>query len=396
MKLVKVMVLGALVALPSCKKEDKKETPPAKAVDPKPMAKEEPKPEPPKPLTADEMAKHYVDCWGYLVAKDWKQFEGCYTKDVASEFVDSGQPATTGWQARHDAHDLPFVAAFPDFKADVELTLINGKNGVTVAHLMGTHTGPLKSPAGEIPPTNKKMGLQAVHLAHFTEDGRSVDKEEFIWDVGTLMGQLGVSKAPVRAATDKPFQANEIVIAKDDEKEKKNLQTITAMTDAFNKHDSKALDAMMADDLVWSELGIPVDFDRKAASAAHDDLWKGFSDLKLNTSSAWAAGDYVVQRGTMAGTNDGEVKTMKLKKTGKPVSLNFIQIYKLNGDGKISRSWGFWNGIAMATQLGLMPPPGGAPGGDMKAPAGDMKAPAGDAKGADMKAPPAKPADKSK
>ena len=40
---------------------------------------------------------------------------------------------------------------------------------------------------------------------------------------------------------------------------------------------------------------------------------------------------------------------------GKKMSIGFLQLFKLK-DGKLTRSWGFWNSAAFATQLGLMPP----------------------------------------
>ena len=136
------------------------------------------------------------------------------------------------------------------------------------------------------------------------------------------------------------------------------------MTDAFNKHDPKALGDLFADDLVWSETGIPKDWNKKEAIAAHAGLFKGFSDLKMTQASLWGAGDYVVFQGTFAGTNNGDLPDMGIKKTGKPLSIGFLQLYKFNKDGKLSRSWGFWNSAAFAMQLGLVKPPS-----DGKAPA---------------------------
>ena len=64
----------------------------------------------------------------------------------------------------------------------------------------------MKTPMGEMPATGKKVGMQVAHAVHFTDDGKTADKEWFYQDNGELMGQLGVSKAPARAMVDKPFQ----------------------------------------------------------------------------------------------------------------------------------------------------------------------------------------------
>jgi hypothetical protein len=46
--------------------------------------------------------------------------------------------------------------------------------------------------------------------------------------------------------------------------------------------------------------------------------------------------------------------TMGLKKTGKTVTMNVVEVSKLK-EGKISNVWRFYNGMAMAQQLGLIP-----------------------------------------
>jgi predicted ester cyclase len=262
------------------------------------------------------------------------------------------------------------ATAFPDRKGDVEVTLVNGHNAATFALLTGTNSGPMKTPTGEMPATNKKIGMQVAHAVHFTDDGKAADKEWFYQDMGEMMGQLGVSKAPVRAAVDKPWHDNEVVVAKDDDTEKKNVAVAQQMLDAFNKHDSKALAETLDDKIVWSEQGMAKDWTSKAeAVKAHEGLFKAFSDVKLTADTAWGAGDYVVAQGTFSGTNDGPAPEMGIAKpTKKPISVKYMQLFKLK-DGKIVNSWGYWNSAAMAQQLGMMPPQGGGKPGEAK-PAG--------------------------
>lgn len=346
------------------------------------------KPEPAKPATPEDAAKRYVECWGLFSGHDMDKFKGCYTKDALSVHVDSGIPDATGADQIIETHAKPLVTAFPDIKGDVELTLINGKNGVTVALLTGTHTGVMKSPMGDIPATNKKIGMQVAHAAHFADDGKSVDKSWYFADSGTLMGQLMPDpKHPVRPASDKPWGPTQIVIAKDDANEKRNLDIIAKGTEAFNKHDGKAMDAALSDKLVWSEIGIPKDWDKKEAIKMHEELFKAFSNLKITPTATYAAGDYVWVTGTFAGKNDGPAPDMGIKKaTGKDMSLTFLQLWKLDKDGKITNSWGYWNSMKFAGDLGMLPPPPAGKPGDKP----DDKKGSGDAKKPDDK----KPADK--
>ncbi len=318
--------------------------------------------EAPKPATPDDMGKRYMECVGFWKAADWAKFQDCYAKDATSEFVDSGMPPASGNAAIMEEHK-GIAAAFPDRTSAVEVLLINGHQGASVALLTGTNSGAMKTPAGEMPATNKKMGLQVAHVVHFSEDGKTGDKETFYQDMGEMMGQLGMSKAPVRAAEDKPWHDPEIVIAKDDDTEKKNLESGKALMDAFNKRDWKAMGDQFDDKLVWSEQGVAKDFTGKAATLKSlEGLAKAFSDVKFSSDAMWAAGDYVAWQGTMSGTNDGAAPEMGLAKpTKKPVSLKFFQLLKYGKDGKLTNSYGFWNSGAMAMQLGLMPPPAAPP-----------------------------------
>jgi len=318
--------------------------------------------EAPKPATGEDMGKRYMDCVGMWKAADWTKFVDCYAKDATSEFIDSGMPPAAGNAAIIEEHK-GIAAAFPDRSSAVEVLLINGHQGASVALLTGTNSATMKTPMGDVPATNKKMALQVAHVVHFSDDGKTADKEVFYQDFGEMMGQLGLSKAPVRAVNDKPWHEPEIVVAKDDDTEKKNLESAKALMDDFNKRDWKALDATFDDKLVWSEQGMAKDFGNKAETMkSHQGLVKAFSDVKFSSDNMWAAGDYVAWQGTMTGTNDGPAPEMGLPKaTKKPITIKFFQLLKYGKDGKLTNSWGFWNSGAMAMQLGLVPPPAGAP-----------------------------------
>ena len=283
----------------------------------------------------------------------------CYASNISSEQVDSGMPPMTTADQINAGHQM-IATAFPDRKGDLEVTLINGHNGATFALFTGTNSGPMKTPNGEIPPTNKKVGMQMAHAVHFTDDGKAADKEWSYMDMGEMMGQLGLSKGPVRPAVDKPWHDNEIVTAKDDANEKRNLQSTTTGMEAFNKHDTKAMGALEADSLVWSETGMPKDTNKAETAKSDDAMFKALPDVKLASDTMWAAGDYVVVQGTMTGTNSGDWKEMGLKKTGKPITMHFMQLFKYDKDGKLTNSWGYWNSAAFAQQLGMTPPAGAA------------------------------------
>jgi predicted ester cyclase len=114
---------------------------------------------------------------------------------------------------------------------------------------------------------------------------------------------------------------------------------------------------LLADDVVLSELAAPADrVGKKEVMKGWKETWKGMSDAKIQHTSIWAAGDYVVATGSFSGTNDGPLPSAKVwTKTGKPVNVQCLEISKIEG-GKIKKHWTFSNGLAFAAQLGLLPP----------------------------------------
>ena len=73
----------------------------------------------------------------------------------------------------------------------------------------------------------------------------------------------------------------------------------TAFIDRFNTvwngHDVDGILAMMTDDVVFSEAASPVDqVGKKAVERSYKEMFKAFSDVKLEITRSWAAGDYLV------------------------------------------------------------------------------------------------------
>jgi predicted ester cyclase len=320
--------------------------------------------EPPKaPATGEEIAKWFQGCWASF-GTDWDAFGKCYATDAVS--IDS-MGTHTGRDAIVEMAKQ-FTAAFSEPQGGLQLTLVNGNNVVAIARVGGKHTGPMKMPgAPEIPATNKSYSILTGHVVTLDDTGHEVTKEWFFADSGSMMGQLGLHKEPHRKAIEKDWDTKPVVIAKNDEAEKKNVEAHAAFVTAFNAKDIKGIGDMMADDAVWSEAASPADMNKKEFLKDLPAMFKGFSDLKITNDTSWGAGDYVVSTGTWAGTNDGDIKQMKLKKTGKAVSLPFVEITEMK-DGKIAKNWIFYDGMQFAVQLGLIPAPGGeTPTGDKPA-----------------------------
>ena len=361
----------ALVGLAACQQQEPAAAPlaappPAEpvAAAPAPAAPAEAlKPAAPPPATADERSKWFKDCWAQFNSKDWAKFQGCYAENATSEQVDMGMPPLVGRANIIDKSAKVFGAAFPDLTGELELSLVSGNDILAVVLLKGTHKGALPGPQGEIAPTNKKIGYLVVHHVQTSPDGRSIAKERFIYDGGTFMSQLGVSPAPARKALEQGWADKPSLISSGADAEKTNLAALGAWVSAVNKHDAVASSALVTDDVVFSDLASPADrVGKKEVQKANEEMAKAFPDSKIEQSAAWAAGDYVISAGRWSGTDTGDMPSMKLKKTGKAVNIEYYMVTKLAG-GKVQKSWLFSNGMAFAGQLGVLPAPkAGKPG----------------------------------
>jgi ketosteroid isomerase-like protein len=353
----------ALAGLAACQQQEPAAAPlvappPAEpiAAAPPPAAPAVAAPAPPPPATADERSKWVKDCWASFNAKDYARLQGCYAENATSEQVDMGMPPLSGRQNIVDKQAKLFATAVPDLTGESQLTLVSGNDVLSIVLLRGTHKGPFPGPQGEIPASNKKIGYLAVQHVQTTQDGRAIAKERFIYDGGTFMSQIGVSPAPARKALEQGFADKPSLVSAGTDAEKANIAVLGAWTGALNKHDAAALGALMTDDVVFSDLSAPADrVGKKEAQKSQEELLKAFPDLKMEQTSAWAAGDYVVSAGRVSGTNTGDWPAMKLKKTGKAVNVEYYMVTKLVG-GKVKANWLFTNGVAFASQLGVLPP----------------------------------------
>ena len=248
-----------------------------------------------------------------------------------------------------------FATAFPDAKGTGQLILVNGDTLVSVYVVNGTQTGPLAGPDGKsLPPTSKPVGFLQAHWVQTDAIGNKVVKEAFYSDSGTMMAQLGVNPAPARPVMTSAVTSPTVAIAAGSPAEQRNVDAFKAQIAAFNAHDAKGANADNAPDAVFHDVSAPKDQTAKESTAGTAEMFKAFPDARLVPASVWGAGDFVVAVGRFEGTNTGPFPMMGIKKgTGKAAGVSYLEIARFE-NGKIKEDWLFYNGMAFATQLGLM------------------------------------------
>lgn len=318
----------------------------------------------PAPLTADQLVAKSDACNQMWFAGKWDQMKAeCFTADVTSETVGSGMPLATGADAVV-AEGKMWHAAISEIALSQEVVLVSGSTLVALSRYTGKQTGPLMG----APASGKPVGVYGVEVSETAPDGKVTAMRGY-FDFATLMGQIGASKNPHRAALEVSTTPRVLAVASGSETETKNLAAVRAAVAAWNAGDFKTLKTAFAKNWLHRDIQMAADQKGPAADAALKGYKTAFPDGKLEEASALAAGDYVVFEQRFTGTNKGRNPAMGLTKpTGKSVNTRFLQVFKLQ-DGKIVENWEVGNGMEMAMQLGLVPPPGAAPAAAAPAPA---------------------------
>lgn len=335
---------------------------------PPPAPKEVPPPPPPVPpkLTPAEATRTALACHGKgMASRDVKHVSACWAPD--GRLAIPGMPELAGRDAI-GGFLQGFLAMSTDFKITPILTLTFGMKIAQVRHISGTNDGSFMG----APPTGKKFSLLGLALDTVDDQGHIVSGSHY-FDMPTMMAQLGMAKMPSRPVTTAPGEPTEIA-ATASKIEADNLAAVNASHASYNSKDIKKMLAMFADDIVLSDQEMPTDVKgKKAVAGVFKMFGAAFPDMKVANIDQWAAGDYVVSQLALTATNTGDLKMMKLKKTGKSVNLHVAQIALVQG-GKAKNLWWFGNSAELAMQLGLTPPPGpppAAPG--LAAPQGPAK-----------------------
>jgi ketosteroid isomerase-like protein len=318
----------------------------------------------PKPMTAEELAKRYEECWAFWNAGKFEDVKSCYAYDAVLQLPGARVQYPTLKGASTIANEFAAQRpGFPDLKGEPQLVIVNDRDVIGVVLVTGTHDGVVgagrestgfDNPLAGIPASKKKVGYLLAQVVAFDAANKLSSEYDF-FDLATILGQIVASKNPARPALDKGWPAKVTGITKGDDAETANTAVVDKLVAAMNKHDNKGVGDVLADDVVWSDQTQPADWDKKAVATNLAQLWRAFSNLSWKTVTNRAAGDFVVSIQQMEGTNDGDFPAMKLKKTGKGIALPILVVHRLD-KGKIKAVWVFYQRIGLGELLGVAPP----------------------------------------
>jgi steroid delta-isomerase-like uncharacterized protein len=105
------------------------------------------------------------------------------------EMIEPGVHLNSGDQI--GSYMQTFFTAFPDLRIEVQSMLEEDDAVATEVRFIGTHTGPLAGPGGELPPTGKEVDL--VGADFLTVSNGKLTSWHVYYDTGAFMSQLGLS-----------------------------------------------------------------------------------------------------------------------------------------------------------------------------------------------------------
>lgn len=123
-----------------------------------------------------------------LQAHDKDLFRTVFADDVKVELPGSAFEGVDGLLATIEV----FYTAFPDIKLTPRQVWAD-ENGVVAEQVFtGTHTGPLATPEGEVPPTGKPVTFGLIDTFLVGADGKVTDHRVY-YDNLSFLTQLGLA-----------------------------------------------------------------------------------------------------------------------------------------------------------------------------------------------------------
>jgi len=129
------------------------------------------------------------------------------------------------------------------------------------------------------------------------------------------------------------------------------VELVTKWFEGYRSGDLGTTFASFADDATWLEVGEREAKGRAAIVELHEQLRKGWTEVKAKPSRLIISGDNIAIELVWSGFSGD-----------KYVSYNAAMVWRLGKDGRVAQAWSIHDGTAVKVQLGLWPvPPGFTP-----------------------------------
>ena len=135
----------------------------------------------------------------------------------------------------------------------------------------------------------------------------------------------------------------------------KNVETLRAAHESWNKRDFTGLARNLAEGLVYTDNARALAFNSRDKFREWAEGWaKAFSDGRITKPEYIDAGDIVIAQFTAEGTNDGPFGSFK--PTQSRMSMPFCEIWHFDRQGEMVSGGCYYDQYTLLTQLGHMQP----------------------------------------
>ena len=121
-------------------------------------------------------------------ARDWATLPSVFAQEIEMTVVPTGE--TLRGVAGVEQYMRGWIAAFGDARVEIDTLVQSGDVVVCEFRGVGTHTGPFRTPAGDIPATGRRVTISFCDVMRIG-DGRIVSTRTY-FDAASFARQLGV------------------------------------------------------------------------------------------------------------------------------------------------------------------------------------------------------------
>lgn len=250
---------------------------------------------------------------------------------------------------------LEFVRGWATALPDVRFSLVNiggsGDKLVVEYEMVGTHTGPLLTPGGHVPPTGMEVHLRFCDVLELS-DGMVAHVRSY-FDSATLLRQLGVlANTPIHAP-DRRAGLELYAQPVETHAPQRNKAIVQRfLQDVFNRQNPGAVADTCSKLFAWHGGSLGEAHGSGAFMNVLSTLFHAFPDFELDVLDLMAETDRVTVRFSMRATHRGEFQGVP--PTFRRISGGGTSIYRLDDD-KIVEEW--WQGdvLALLQQMDAAP-----------------------------------------
>jgi ketosteroid isomerase-like protein len=245
-----------------------------------------------------------ASCWQARSDADWVRLGECYTEDATLELPGSAVAVVRGREKA--LQELRVLRdALRDESNALELVLVDGSEAIAVGVLHGPG-----------------FGIRVGQYVRTDGAGRITNEFSFL-DTTALLAQRDSKPTPRSPLA--PSAAIDIAVAREDDAEAQDASlAVSRAIVAFNAHDSDELDALLSDELVWSDPTRPADLGKTELTRAVRLLWEEYPDLRVTVVDSIT----VESRGALVAILEGT------SETGFRIAVPCLALYRVD-EGRV-------------------------------------------------------------